>query len=80
MSSVRGTIVRPVLNVRTKLDLQRRISYSFTVKYSVLVYCPCQKYFGLVYSISISVADVRYPLLAAVAAIERASISATDEI
>ncbi len=39
-----------------------------------------KKYFGLPKLTSISIADVRYPLLAAVAAIERASISATEAI
>ena len=39
-----------------------------------------KKYLGFLYSTSISVAAVRKPLLASVAAIERASISATDAI
>ena len=39
-----------------------------------------KKYFGLLKFTSTSVAAVKYPLFAAVAAIERASINATDAI
>ena len=39
-----------------------------------------KKYFGFVYAASICSAEVRYPLFAAVAAMERASISATEAI
>ncbi len=72
--------LRPVLDVRAKLDLNTWICHALAVKYTVLVDGFIEEIFLFLYTSRNFSADVRNPLLAAVAAMERASISATEEI